>query len=264
MPGPSSSTTSSTAPSWPMADRSIRPPAGVYRIAFSTRFLTSATRLASPTASAASVSSVTPRSRPLAPASGRKILDHISEDAPNGYGAPSAGRSGLRPGKRQHLLQEAPAPVDPRPQRGQSRPGFRGQVHLRKRLRLEAERCHGRAQLMRRVGNEPPLRLHGLLDAVEQPVDGEDERSNLGGQGLVCHRVQLGLTPAVHLFRDAPQRLEGLAHHVGDGQQQDGDEGSGFGRGCAAPPRAGSDPAVRSLAPPRFRSPELSVLTYTR
>ena len=45
-------------------------------------------------------------------------------------------------------------------------------------MRLE----HGdrRAQLVRRIGNEPPLRIEGRLQSIEPTVDGADKSMDVG------------------------------------------------------------------------------------
>ena len=74
---------------------------------------------------------------------------------------------------------------------------------------------------MRRIGYKAALRLHRLIDTVEQAIDGHHKRPHLGGKVLFCYRVQLLFGALVDFIRERSNGPKHLAHQIRHDQQQD-------------------------------------------
>lgn len=85
------------------------------------------------------------------------------------------------------------------------------------------------------VGDEAALRGDRQRDALQHPVDRDDERPHLNRHAFGRHRAQVVLVARIDAGGQRGHRAEQLAHEIGDEQQQDRDEDQQRQRGA---PRA--------------------------
>ncbi len=81
-----------------------------------------------------------------------------------------------------------------------------GLLLAQRRLGLRAQHRQRRAQLVRRVRDEPALHGDGVAHARHELIDGADERRNLLGRMVERERRQIGRRPARHFTAQLLQR----------------------------------------------------------
>ncbi len=94
----------------------------------------------------------------------------------------------------------------------------------RHQLGLHAQPRQRRLQLMRGVGQEVALRGHGLLQALQQVVDGRHQRRHFLGHAAVRDRAEVGAVAAADALLQFGQRQDAARQrqpHQQHGQRQD-------------------------------------------